>query len=165
MIRVRYNKELSIYTLRLDNLDFGDGTVITMKFDTGAVNTVIGLRTLFKYLSKKELDTLLSMFEASDIEKVRFNSASGGELWGYPCVVHNVEISNAVIENFCFYVITNTNREVALLGDDFISCCNFRHEQDGDIIITDFDDDEVCMRFKSKSKGLELDEVIKSLKS
>lgn len=51
MIRVRYNKELSIYTLRLDNLNFGDGTIITMKFDTGAINTVIGLRVSLKFLN------------------------------------------------------------------------------------------------------------------
>lgn len=165
MIRVKHNEDLSMYSLILNDLKFGDGTAIAMKFDTGAVSTVIGIRTLFKYLSENELDLLLNMFENSGIEKVSFNSASGGELWGYPCVVHDVMLSNTVIDTFCFYVIVNTNRNIALLGDDFISCCTFKHEAYNDIVIDSCSHESACERFKSKSnfKVLELDEVVLSL--
>lgn len=165
MINVEYDKIKMRYTLMFKNLGIGDGTAIFMKFDTGAVNTVIGLRTLFKYLSKNNLDNLISMFESSGIHKERFNSASGDELYGYPCILHDVEISGTSIKNFCFYIIVNDKRTLSLLGNDFISFCDFSHKEGGDIIITKYNDTEAYRSFmnKSKSKVLQLDEIVKDV--
>lgn len=149
------------------DLGIGDGTAIFMKFDTGAVNTVIGLRTLFKYLSKNNLDKLLNMFEISGIHKEKFNSASGDALYGYPCVLHDVEVSGIRIKNFCFYIIVNDKRTLSLLGNDFISFCDFSHKKGEDIIITNYNDVEAYKSFmiKSQSKVLELDEIFKDINS
>lgn len=163
MIKVKYNRDLSIYTLRLDNFSLGDTDTVFLKFDTGAVNTVIGVRVLFEYLSKNDLSTLIKSFEASSIEKQCFKSASGNDLSGYPCVVHNIEISGEHFDNFCFYLIVNSTRRIALLGDDFISHCDFKHNKQQDIIISDFDDKTMYNKFLSHSSVFELNELVSSI--
>lgn len=165
MIKVKYNKQLSIYMLRLDNFSLGDTDTIFLKFDTGAINTVIGIRVLFEYLSKNDFNKLLEALKESGIEAESFKSASGNELLGYPCVVHNVEISGEHFENFCFYLIINSDRNIALLGDDFISHCDFKHKKQGDIIISDFEDASMYESFRRGSKVLELNEIVKSINS
>lgn len=166
MIRVDYDRDNSRYTLRLRNLSIGNNSLITIKFDTGAINTVIGIRTLFKYMSINDKTKLLNAFENSGIESEPFHSASGDELIGYPCIVHNVEISGEKVKNFCFYLIINTDRPIALLGDDFISCCDFSHNKHEDIIINDFDDRAIYSKFlKKSSRVLELDEIVNSIDS
>ena len=80
MIRVDYDKDNSRYTLRLRNLGIGNNNFIVVKFDIGAVNTVIGIRTLFKYMSINEKNKLLTAFENSGIQSQHFHSASGDEL-------------------------------------------------------------------------------------
>ena len=62
MIRVDYDRDNSRYTLRLRNLSIGNNSLITIKFDTGAINTVIGIRTLFKYMSINDKTKLLRLF-------------------------------------------------------------------------------------------------------
>lgn len=62
--------------LRLDNFSLGDTDTIFLKFDTGAINTVIGIRVLFEYLSKNDFNKLLEALKESGIEAESFRRGS-----------------------------------------------------------------------------------------
>lgn len=45
-------------------------------------------------------------------------------------------------KTFYYYLIVDELCKSALIGDDFISCCRFRHSVNSDIEISDFDEKE-----------------------
>jgi hypothetical protein len=66
-----------------------------------------------------------------------------------------------LIKDFYFYLTLEGRNTLALLGNDFISCCDFRHLINGDIIIDNFDNVLLCDKFKSQcKKAFELDELV-----
>ena len=160
MIKVKYMEASSVYALTLSDISFGDGTAVIMKFDTGAVRSVISIWSLFQYLSINTINNLRDGFEKAGIKPKDFSSASGNELKGYPCVIHNARLKGTLIKDFCFYLILDSRRKTALLGDDFIACCDFHHSINGDIIIDDFDNKLAYEKFKSYNEPFELNELI-----
>ena len=160
MIRAEYSKDFSTYTLVLSDIEFSDGISLNMKFDTGAVRTVISIWSLFQHLSINTINRLKEGFENAGIKSKEFSSASGNELKGYPCVIHNAKLNGVVIKDFCFYLILDTRRKIALIGDDFVSCCDFHHIIDGDIVIDSFDSDLAYEKFKLDHEPFELNEII-----
>lgn len=136
MIKVQHLN--SSYKLQISNLIDKDN--IWFKFDTGAINTVISLKALIstkkiQYVDKNSLKERLRV----GIPTKPFKSASGDDMIGYLCKATNVEIDNVVLNQFYYYLTLNTEYPIALLGDDFISCCNFTHSTHSDIIIKSFD--------------------------
>lgn len=63
-----------------------------------------------------------------------FTSASGHKMYGIRSIFHDVRISGVKLEKFYFYLLLGSNRPIALIGDDFISCCSFTHEPKQDIL-------------------------------
>lgn len=148
MIKVHYGR--STYYTKLRNLT---DNVIIIKFDTGAVNTVISLEALTnnKNIDKNKLIKQLENSKKSHI----FKSASGNDMIGYLCNASNVKISGVNIKDFYYYLIVNTEQSLALLGDDFISCCSFNHSINSDIIINAFND----KLYKDKQLDTYIDEL------
>ena len=123
------------YYLRAKNLS-GKGRALMMKFDTGAVNTVISVEAL----TKRKIDKAWIVQSIQDKTPCRkFKSASGNEMTGYLVHVDNADIAGSRIERFYYYMIMNVDNAVSLIGDDFISKCTFLHSKDGDIEVTAFD--------------------------
>ena len=139
MIKVRYHSDAMCYTLTINDLGIGDVSRFPIKFDTGATSTVIGIYTLFNRISPNNIQKLKDGFEKAGIQPRDFSSATGHQLLGYPCKVHGVDVSGHILEDFYFHLVLDTKRKLSLLGNDFISCCNFKHEIDSNILIEDYD--------------------------
>lgn len=93
MIRVDYSKDFAAYTLALTDFSFGDGTTINMKFDTGAVKSVISIWALFQRISINQIDNLRKGFEF--VFSVFFELHA----------VNETQISNIANINFLFICI------------------------------------------------------------
>ncbi|MBQ6735581.1 MAG: hypothetical protein IJR00_11830 [Lachnospiraceae bacterium] len=122
------------YYMGLANLD-DSGSVITMKFDTGAINTIISLNALVSTNIDKE--RFLAEI-CNKTQKKLFRSASGNEMQGFLICAKNVLLSGTPIEQFFYYLIVDIEENIGLIGNDFISKCRFHHEVDDDIEITFF---------------------------
>lgn len=68
MIKIRYAEKESYYTVRLSGLN---DDIITGKFDTGAVATIITSKKLG--LSDKQVEILKDYFKKSGVESVGLN--------------------------------------------------------------------------------------------
>ena len=163
MIKARYNKETEAFMLKVDHHGIGDFDSFSMKFDTGAVATVIGAGQLFEDYSEKNVSDFRVLFEKAGIEPEDFESASGHELIGYPCAFSDVSLSGVEIPYLPFYLVVNTSRNVSLLGNDFISHCRFVHEPQGDIEIVEYDRLAVKRSFLDKNKrAFDMNELTKA---
>ena len=89
------------YYLRAKNLS-GKGRALMMKFDTGAVNTVISVEAL----TKRKIDKAWIVQSIQDKTPCRkFKSASGNEMTGYLVHVDNADIAGSRIERFYYYIM------------------------------------------------------------
>ena len=132
LFEARYRN--SSYQISVRNID-KDGDILEMKFDSGAVNSIITLPMLTDCkLDRKKLEENLQNKTVSRI----FHSASGNQMKGYLVCVRNAIISGTVLEEFYYFLVTNVEYSVALMGDDFISCCRFSHEPKQDILVDQF---------------------------
>lgn len=137
MIKAKHQD--NAYILLISNiLNFGF-RAFPCKFDTGAVNTMLPLGMILdECTSNSDLRDVFARLCEKSNAVTEFTSAAGNKILGVKCHVNDIIISGMLIHDFYFY-LTNTDRKVALLGDDFISCCTFKHIPDGDILIDNFD--------------------------
>ena len=77
MVKIRYAEKESYYTVRLSGLN---DDIITGKFDTGAVATIITSKKLG--LSDKQVEFLKEYFQKSAVEAEDFYSATDGKMDG-----------------------------------------------------------------------------------
>ena len=73
MIKVHFNDKTMTFSVRLTNLKVGDSDSIPMKFDTGAVATIIGAQQLFEGFSERDRKTFEVLFRDAGIEKKIFS--------------------------------------------------------------------------------------------
>jgi len=153
LIRDVYGR--SAYHISMMNLTKAQDSVINIKFDTGACSTIISLNTLMDTDDENKLKRFI-LGIPKDIPRKGFRSASGNTMYGILCEAKNVKLSGVTLEHFYYYLIIEYkdrdecknckysekgNRRLALIGDDFISCCGFNHSKNSDIIINSFDKD------------------------
>ena len=132
-------------------------TKTTLAFDTGAVCTVVSIESLTKeYVDKLALCQKLDQ----RVKRRRFLSASGTEMHGYLVCAEKVSLSNYPVDRFYYYLITDVNDEVALLGNDLLSCCKFSHEKMGDIEVLDFDQSLYQKTYSGAVKDADLQKLI-----
>lgn len=154
MISVDYRK--SSYRLTISNLlNSENNDLIMFKFDTGAVQTIISIEALLDDIELENIDknrikiTFENKFKTHI--KTVFKSASGTDMAGYLCKSRNVLVDETEFKEFFYYLTFDTNRKLALLGDDFISCCDFVHSAGNDILIRGFDRARYTGQHKSGS--------------
>ena len=133
-----YHSRASYY-LKLKNLNSYNNNIIAIKFDTGAVNTIISLEALCGSKACNKQKIIQYVQGCGNLHTKNFKSASGNNMTGVLCHAKNVKLSGCNIEDFYYYLIINVNESIALLGDDFISYCNFTHQVGKDIDIVGFD--------------------------
>ena len=122
-------------------IDFETGPFFfPLKLDTGAKYTVISAKTLKHDLDEGKLERLKEFCESQGCEKELFVSASGGTFWGYLTSVSAVRIGSSRFHDFRFYLVVKNERDVSLLGFDFINKCKYIHEANGNFIMSQFDD-------------------------
>ena len=132
-------------------------TKTTLAFDTGAVCTVVSIESLTKeFVDKSALCQELDQ----RVKRRRFLSASGTEMHGYLVCAEKVSLSDYPVDRFYYYLITDVNDEVALLGNDLLSCCKFSHEEMGDIEVLDFDQSLYQKTYSGAVKDADLQTLI-----
>lgn len=149
MVEAEYSQVTRQFTVQIRGLGLNKKIYIPMKFDTGAINTVISLKRLIcgKIYDLSRINEYVA--NKKHIVKKTFFSASGHELAGYLSRASVVEISGTMVENFYYYVVIDSNREISLLGNDFIAACDFEHHKFESIKISCFDESSYTNTFKS----------------
>lgn len=133
------------YVAPLDGLipDKKEKSSMLIKFDTGAANTIISAGSFAgEVISEEELSNKIMPFlnKRPDLVQQNFESVSGNILTGIKAYAKNIKLGGVLIPTFYYYLVIDIGKK-ALLGDDFISKCDFKHSKDGDICITSFDRD------------------------
>ncbi len=129
LFEVMYYKKSGSYITTLEPVDKGWNRVL-LKVDTGAVVTSITLGALFNLneLTEDEQNLLKDQILLLDYPQIPLRSASDNEMIGILCHVKNVIVAEQKFNDFYFYLIPMFH-EKALLGADFISCCEFVHKK------------------------------------
>lgn len=156
MINFYYNKLTRSYRSFVD-LQKNDKDFVSMKFDTGASDTIITTGALG--LDSIQADILLKSIQTGKLTENKFTSASGDNFTGYPCYCDNLKIGDVQVGRFYYYIVFN-DKPKALLGDDFISCCTFNHGFKGDIVVTAFNFEEYERQCVSNAKSVDVFEVL-----
>lgn len=138
-----------------------DKDFVSMKFDTGASDTIITTGALG--LDGIQADTLLRSIQNGKVKANQFTSASGDSFIGYPCFCDDIRIGDVRVGRFYYHVVFN-DMPKALLGDDFISCCTFSHGFKGDIVVTAFQAMEYEKQCFSGVRGINVFEVLSGQK-
>lgn len=155
MISIKYAEKEFYYTVRLSGLN---DNIITGKFDTGAVTTIITTKKLG--LADEQVESLKKHFNKLGILPKSFYSATDGEMKGYLVKAKDVMLYNTKLKSFYYYLILDNNLNKALLGDDFISCCTFHHQPKGDIVITAIDMDLYLSSYENFVDCIDISEIL-----
>lgn len=155
LINIRYTEKESYYMIRLSGLN---DDIITGKFDTGAVVTIITSKKLG--LTDEQVERLKIHFDKSGIEPEIFYSATDGKMKGYLVKAENVMLYGTMLKRFYYYLILDNSLDKALLGDDFISCCTFNHQTKRDIIITAIDMELYSQSYSGKINCVDIAEIV-----
>lgn len=121
------------------------------KLDTGAALSVLGAASVCS-----KIDVLLFCDKVKQraaelqVEQKYLTAANGSQFEIIPCRLQNVYLDRTLIQEFKFGLYLNPNSNTFLLGDDFLSCCEFNHTIGGPIQITDFSVD----RYKQKNNNV-----------
>lgn len=132
-------------------------SVFGIKYDTGAKYTVISASVFNSELTESDLIKIKDYCNDHGHHKERFISASGHYFDGYLVTAHDVTIGNTEFKEFHYFLITENERDIALLGFDFIDNCRDSHDPHGSIKITEFDE----AGYKDMTaEGINNDEII-----
>lgn len=166
LARISYNRDAETYLIAL-SIPSMDLSPIIFKFDTGASSTIITTGSLCE--SEEDMLKLAYFLESCNrtgkyVSKL-LCSASGNHMRGILCRIKDFRFSNVTPFTFYFYLVYSTSNIKALLGADFISCCDCNLKANEDIEITRFYDGiyKGKFGFADQSGSLDFIEVMKAL--
>lgn len=166
--KVKYSKQAKTYTIVVPEFQQGLRR-ITFKFDTGATDTMITVNALFtnSKIAKKAVWFLNRCY--SNKEKYAskcLRAASGSKMKGILCSVNDFAFNGLKSFKFYFYLIFSTANPKALLGVDFIRCCDFNCKIGQDIEITKFYNGIYPGMFsiRDKARAIDISELLTILK-
>ncbi len=141
LFRAKYYEKQNSYAVQT-NAFHKSYNQLLLKFDTGAKLTMISYAALlnFEYWTSKERKELENILDNSSFLKQKFKAVFGQERIGTLCYIKDAKIGNYYIQKFYFYLTPDGVNPSALLGADFISCCQWQCNIASDIIVTAFDD-------------------------
>ena len=105
-----------------------------LKYDTGAKCSVISAGMFDDTLTDEGLTQIKNYCETNSNHKERFISASGHTFDGYLITAHDVKIGKTHMQEFRYYLVVENQRDIALLGFDFIDNCEGSFEPHSDIL-------------------------------
>lgn len=162
------DKEELKYVIPLKIMSRGDSNIIPIKFDNGAAYTVITASMLSSRLAGCDTEPLNERLSKWDIPGAKqhpagtapfqktFHSATGHEMVGYLVDAGSIELGDARLDHFFYYFVPQNDRSVALLGNDFLRYCEYKHTIEGSIIITKIDEDAYARYY---SNAVSIDEL------
>ena len=113
---------------------------LPLKYDTGAKYSVISAGMFDDTLTNEGLDRIKDYCEDHSKHKERFVSASGHTFDGYLVTARDVKIGKTHLQEFRYFLVVENQRDIALLGFDFIDNCKGTFEPHSDIEINEFDE-------------------------
>lgn len=135
MIEFRYTKHA--YYAGVINNSLGLRTLA--KFDSGAAISIIGIERFgIAFQEQQFIDFFIQYVQDKGIDKRIYSVANGQEIETYPCIMDKISIDGTDIQNFQFGLVISQKSNRFLMGDDFISCCDFNHGIGGSIYISKF---------------------------
>ena len=134
-LNVVAKREASSYRVPIDI----DDRVFTIKFDSGATDTVISARVFSNSLKESDLARFTEYCEEHSQHNKEFISATGHTFKGYLVTAHNVRLGKSVLPDFRYYLVVESERDIALLGFDFIDKCRCSHDPGRHFYLTGFD--------------------------
>lgn len=137
----------------------GKTNTFAIKFDTGAAHTVISIGKFKGFISDKLISKAKDYLIENNYQPQKFLSATGNAFVGYPAHIDNIVIGNYKFPKFYYYIVIDrlfNNKQIAILGDNFIDCCDFSHKAHGNILISGFDFDA----YAHESHSISTDEIL-----
>lgn len=167
MTNVLYRRDLNRYVFPADNYIVDDSSVY-FKFDTGADHSIINVSSLFSsdYLAERVVLYVKELTEKKIGIPGAFRSVSGDFTDGILCYVPDFKFNEEIFP-FYFYLITSTAYKKALIGVDFISCCDFSCESGKDIIIEKFHNSRYigALSFQEKEKAINMNDLLEEIQT
>jgi len=113
-------------------------------FDTGASNTIISMKALYKNLTDKQYNILKNALVNNGTTKREFSSAknndkNSGDIEAFYCTLPSIKIPERDIKDFPFYMMDDRERSLILIGYDFISSCDTVQLRNGNMYFYNFD--------------------------
>lgn len=157
MIEFRYKKP-AYYVGVINNL-FGLRTLA--KFDSGAAISIIGLERFgIELQNKMFLDFFVKYALDNGINKEIYTAANEQKIEVYPCVIDDISLDGEIVLNFRFGLVSEQKSNRFLLGDDFVSCCDFRHSIGSSIVVDNFSQSRYDMNMTDNTKRVNLNIVL-----
>ena len=117
--------------------------------DSGAANTAITIKALFRTMSDTQYGILKNAISNSKATRKSFSSAGHvDDLTGVLCMLPQIKINNYVINDFRFYLIDNRDRSIVLIGYDFTSSCDIVQMKDSYMAIYNFDQSSMNLKME-----------------
>lgn len=108
--------------------------------DTGAANTVITIKSLYRNITQEQYRILTSALSERKSTIIDFSSAKGKkDVKGWLCTLPVIEIGGSVIKDFPFYLVDDLKKKLVLIGYDFTSSCDMVQLKDEPISFYNFD--------------------------
>lgn len=158
MIRFLYSQKTKNYTGYLESIDIFTDVKIPVKFDTGAIATIFTAKVFG--LGEEGVKVIADKIEQKALMRQGFTSATGHTFYGYPCYCDNIRLDDVILRRFYYYLVLDSSRSKALLGDDFISCCTFSHGYESDIVVTGFNMEKYEKKCMSNAVALNTFEIL-----
>lgn len=156
MIEFRYTKPA--YYAGVINNYFGLRTLA--KFDSGAAISIIGIERFgIAYQERHFIEFFIKYMQDNDISKRIYSVANGQEIETYPCIMDKIYLDGTDIYNFRFGFVTSKRSNRFLIGDDFISCCDFSHAIGGSINIRNFSHSKYAGSVES-TRSADLNQIV-----
>ena len=118
--------------------------------DTGASNTVISIKALYKKITDIQYYILKDAISQSNTFSKTFSSVRGkNDINGVLCRLPEIVINGYSIQDFPFYLIDDREKANALIGYDFVSSCDLIQRKDGDMKFYNFDINSMRSKMES----------------
>ncbi|MBR5377065.1 MAG: hypothetical protein IK139_07260 [Lachnospiraceae bacterium] len=153
MFDAYYSKRAKVYLMPLRNIKYSLSDEIIFSFDTGSPYTVLSINSLYNRPHENK-DRIFDALKGGSISSIQPSTAAGQILEGYACVVKNVTISGRSFKKLYFYIVTNIDKPLALIGDDIVSFCSFHHQRKSDICNIGFDEEGYVEEFTKENKNI-----------
>lgn len=165
---VRFSDKLGVYTVEMGR-DIPYVQRVNFKFVTGVSDTYVTISSLFnsKEMAAKALVYLDNRIWSGNCIGGKGNLAIGDKRVGILCSIKDFAFEGLEPFTFYFYLIITAAYPKAVLGVDFISCCDHWSNPGGDINITRFSEEEYKKGFSASSmeNALDIESALEDISS
>ena len=171
--RTIYRNSAHFLPIVLGNFHVNDD--LDVKFDTGAAATVVGISKLYPEYDitvddedeqrkineelQRSVDSKFSKLYSDENKISTFKSATNTPMKSILIKQPNVKIGCLEVPVFYYWLVLQVNVKRFLLGDDFINFCDYKHNHDDCIVISNFFYEDYIKNVKKTVEAFTQDEI------